>query len=147
MCKHEKWLYVPPRIGIGDGNLISFGSRQVTGFTNILDDDTFLCADCGEWIGIDSLSIEKIVNVKHLPREECSHDIRFYTILSKYLCLRCGFEWYPERPKLDIKPDNFDYKQLDIERRKKILDDYKQGAVCLLGWETKNFIFLICLIF
>ena len=113
-CKHEKWLYIPTSVGIGDGKLI-------------FDDNSFLCANCGSWIGMGSLyPVEKIVNVKHLSKENCSHDISFYTLQSTRICLRCGYTWMPNPPKLDIKVD-INWKQLDKERRQKILEEYSDG--------------------
>lgn len=114
-CKHEKWLYVPTNVGIGDGKL-KIGNCN------------FLCPSCENWIGVGSISpVEKIINVKHLAKHNCLHDIKYYTLRSTYICLRCGHEWVPElSTKLDIKT-NINWEENDREERQKILKEYNDG--------------------
>lgn len=108
-CKHERWLYAPVK-------------------SKTLDDNNFLCADCGQWIKQASIEYKKIVNVVHEEPAECKHDIKFYTLSSQYLCLRCGHTWYPEPAKLTIKADA-DYEDKDKSRRQKILAEYNTGDI------------------
>jgi len=112
MCKHEKWLYVPS----SDGRFS-------------IDDENFLCAECGQWIQIGIIDVEKIINVKHLPKDSCLHDINYFTIGRYYLCLRCGYGWVRELPRLDIKADSFDWKEWDRQRREKALERFRNGEV------------------
>ena len=114
-CKHERWLY---NLGdnVGDG-VIYF------------NDNWFLCADCGSWIGLGSVyPVEKIINVKHLPKDDCPHDITFYTLQSAAVCLRCGYSGRPEPVKLDIKTD-LTWINRDKERRQRILEKYADGEI------------------
>ena len=116
MCEHEKWLYVPSSMGIGDGRFS-------------IDDKNFLCAECGQWIQIGTIDVEKIVNVKHLPKDSCPHDINYFTVGRYYVCLRCGYSWVRELPRLDIKADPFDWEEWDRQRRKKALERFWDGEV------------------
>jgi len=115
-CNHDRWLYIPPSLGIGDGYFH-------------IDDKCFLCADCGQWIQFGSIDVEKIVNIKHLPPESCPHDIDYFTIGRYYLCLRCGYRWIRELPKLDIKTDSFNWEEWDKQRRQEALERYKNGEI------------------
>ena len=115
-CKHERWLYVNPRdVGIGDNTL----------YINV---NNFLCADCGEWIGMGSIDINKIINVKKEPRETCKHDKSFCTLSGMMHCLRCNFTWCPEPPKLHIGIDT-NREERDRLYRKQILDDFSNGKI------------------
>jgi len=121
-CKHEHWLYVPSDSRIGDRNVLS------------LEENRFLCADCGEWIGMGSIEIDKIVNVEKVDRETCEHIVKFYTLGGTYLCLQCGYSWYPEIKKLEVVSSISaeELERRDRERRQRILDDYyeeKKGVV------------------
>jgi len=113
VCRHEKWLYVPSSIGIGDGRFS-------------IDDENFLCAECGQWIQIGAIDIERIVNVKHLPKDSCPHDITYYTMRRSNLCLRCGYEWI-QNPQINLNIIN--WEERDAKRRKEALERFKNGEI------------------
>ena len=112
-CKHERWIYVPGSFGIGDGIFL-------------FENTDFLCADCGEWIPLINIDIEKIVNVKHVPKEECRHDIIHYTSGSTYICLRCGQRW-PRIPTMLELATNLTKEDIDKRRRQRALEKFRNG--------------------
>jgi len=116
VCNHERWLYVPSSLGIGDGYFH-------------IDDKNFLCADCGQWILFGNIDVEKIVNIKHFSKEECPHDIAYFTIRRSNLCLRCGYEWI-QTPQAYL---NFvfrtNWEERDRKRRKEALERFKNGEI------------------
>jgi|GEM_PF-2769945 len=115
-CKHERWLYAPSSFGIGDGVFS-------------IDSGNFLCADCGEWVPLGTIEIDKIVNVTHLPKEKCLHDLAYYTLGGSYLCLRCGHKWFTSPTPLHVNIDPVNWKERDKKRREEVLEKFKNGEI------------------